>query len=54
MVNDPMVNIIMKKNYIQPVVMAQFLQGMHVICSSPEPEISGGNEPADPNNVEIF
>lgn len=42
----------MKKNYIQPAVMAQFLQGMHVICNSPE--ITGGNESADPNSVEIF
>ena len=44
----------MKKNYIEPVTTAQFLQGMHVVCSSPEPEISGGNEPADPNIKEIF
>ena len=44
----------MKKNYIQPQTMAQFLLGSHVICTSPNPEISGGNESADPNNVEIF
>ena len=44
----------MKKNYIQPQTEAQFLQGMHVVCSSPVPELTGGNEAADPNNVEIF
>ena len=43
----------MKKNYIQPVTTAQFLQGMHVVCSSPVPEITSGG-PEDPNNVEIF
>ena len=44
----------MKRNYIKPVTMAQFLQGMHVVCSSPKGEINGGNESADPNVVEIF
>ena len=44
----------MKRNYIQPQTMAQFLQGMHVICGSPTPEITGGNEGANPNNVEVF
>lgn len=44
----------MKRNYIKPVTMAQFLQGMHVVCSSPEPDLKGGTESADPNNVEIF
>ena len=44
----------MKRNYIQPVTMAQFLQGMHVICGSSVGEITGGNESADPNSVEIF
>ena len=42
----------MKRNYIQPITLAQFLQGLHVICNSPE--IRGGTESADPNNVEIF
>ena len=46
--------MIMKKNYIQPLTEAQMMQSLHVICVSPEPEISGGNESADPNNVEIF
>lgn len=44
----------MKKNYIEPVTTAQNLQNLHVICSSPTPEISGGTEPANPNDVEIF
>jgi len=44
----------MRKNYIQPAVKAQFLQGMHVICVSPAGEINGGTEGKDPNNVEIF
>lgn len=42
----------MKKQYIQPTMMAQFLHAMHVICNSPE--ITGGTESADPNEVEIF
>lgn len=44
----------MKKHYIQPQTEAQNLLNLHVICSSPTPEISGGTEAADPNNVEIF
>lgn len=42
----------MKKNYIQPQTEAQMMQSLHVVCNSPE--ITGGNESADPNNVEIF
>lgn len=44
----------MKRNYIKPITMAQFLQGMHVVCSSPVPELKGGTEGKDPNDVEIF
>lgn len=44
----------MKKHYIQPQTEAQMMQSLHVICNSPVPEITGGNESADPNNVEIF
>lgn len=42
----------MKKNYIQPQTMAQFLQGMHVICGSNPDLISGG--PGDPKEKEVF
>jgi len=42
----------MKKNYIQPQTEVEKMQSLHVICNSPE--ISGGNESANPNNVEIF
>ena len=44
----------MKKNYIEPVITAQFLQGMHVVCSSPEPELKVSTEGGDPNVKEIF
>lgn len=44
----------MKRNYIQPLTEAQMMQGLHMICNSPAADITGGNEPADPNNVEIF
>lgn len=50
-INELMI-MIMKKNYIQPVCETENIQSMHVICNSPE--ITGGTEPADPNNVEIF
>ena len=49
-----MVNDIMKRNYIQPQTEAQMMQSLHVICSSPEAEITGGIESANPNTVEIF
>ena len=44
----------MKKNYIQPQTEVEKMQNLQVICSSPEGEINGGNESADPNVVEIF
>ena len=54
MVNDKMVNFIMKRNYIQPQTEAQMMQSLHVICNSPIPEITGGTEGRDPNSTEIF
>lgn len=44
----------MKRNYIQPVTMAQFLQGMHVICGSSVGEITGGSEGGDPNVLPVY
>ena len=44
----------MRKNYIQPVVKAQFLQGMHVICNSPAGELTGGTEGGDPNVLPVY
>ena len=42
----------MKKNYIQPQTEAQMMQSLHVISNSPE--ITGGNEGADPNATEVY
>ena len=44
----------MKKHYIQPQTEAQNLLNLHVICSSPEPELKVGTEGGDPNVKEIF
>lgn len=46
--------MIMKKNYIQPIIEAQMLQSTHIICSSVPGEITTSSTPIDPNSVEIF
>lgn len=44
----------MKKNYIQPIIEAQMLQSIHVICGSVRGEIVTNPEAGDPNTMEIF
>ena len=44
--------LIMKKYYIQPVCETLAITSSHVICGSPE--ISGGTESADPNEVPVY
>ncbi len=44
----------MKKNYIQPIIEAQMLQSIHVICGSVRGEIVTSTEGGDPNSKEIF
>lgn len=44
----------MRKNYIQPQTEAQMMQNLHVICSSPEAEITSNMEGADPNTMPVY
>ena len=44
----------MKKQYIQPQIEAQMLQGTHFTCVSNNGDLIFSNQGGDPNSVDIW